>query len=129
MEIWIGSPSCMEEEREQTCGQRKASNSGPASDKKSQLNEESPEKCSPVRRVRLISDSDEEDSSRKVCCVLDEERVRTLEPRSGSTPSVQELDSIVIVWSQINLQEVQETEISDSVMRDNLDLVFKPSGS
>ena len=66
---------------------RKGSNPAPSSAKKRKLDEESLEKYSSVRRDRLLSESDEEDSSRKVHCVLDKERFRTREPRSKSTPS------------------------------------------
>ena len=45
------------------------------------------------------------------------------------TPSVPELDSIVTVWSQINLRKVQEPKSSESEMTDILDLVSEPTGS
>ena len=45
------------------------------------------------------------------------------------TPSVPELDSIVTVWSQINLRKDQESEGSEAVMKEILDLVSNPSGS
>ena len=75
---------------------------------------------SPGRRVRLISDSDEGENSRKVVCVSDSERVGTLEPVLGLTPSAPELDSIVTVRSQTVLREIKEPESSDTVMKDNL---------
>ena len=108
---------------------RKGNYPAPATDKKTKLDEESPEKCSPVRRVRLLSDFEEEERSRKVLCVSNDERAKTPEPRSGSTLSVPELDSIVTVRSQINLREVQETENIDSVMKELVELISEPSES
>ena len=108
---------------------RKGNNPTPAIDKKRKIDEASVEKSSPGRRVRLLSDSNEGEPSRKVVYVSDYDRAGSPEPGSGLSPSVLELDSIVTVWSQINLGEVQETESCDSVMKDILDLVFKPSGS
>ena len=75
----------------------------------------------------MLSDSEESESSRNVVCVSDEERAGSLEPGSGLTQSILELDSIVMVRSQINLLEVQETEICEFVIRDILDLVSVPS--
>ena len=100
---------------------RKGNNPTPASDQKRKVDEASLERSSPGWRVRLLSDSDESESSRNVVCVSDEDRAGSLEPGSGLTPSVPELDSIVTVQSQINLREVQEPESSKSVMRNILD--------
>ena len=87
---------------------RKESKSIPASDKKRKVDEESPEKSFPGRRVRLLSDSDESECSRSVVCVSDEEILDCLELGSGFTLSVPELDSIVVVW--INPGKDQEPE-------------------
>ena len=108
---------------------RKGNNPASTSDKKRKFDETTLERSSPGRKVRLLSDSDESVSSRNVVCVSDEERAGGLEPGSGLTLSVPELDSIVTVRSQINLLEVQEPEISESMMREILDLVSEPSGS
>ena len=91
--------------------------------------EETLERSSSGRKVRLLSDSDESVSSRNLVWFSNGERVCGLELGSGLTTSVQKLDSIVTMWSQINLQEDQEPESSESVMREILDLVFDPSGS
>ena len=50
-----------------------------ASDKKRNIDEEPLERSSPGKRVRLLSDSNESESSRKVVCVSDEERPGCLE--------------------------------------------------
>ena len=47
--------------------------------------EESLEKSSPGRRVGLLSDSNENKSSRNLVCASDEERACSLESRSGLT--------------------------------------------
>ena len=62
-------------------------------------------------------------------CVSDSNRAGRLEPGSGLTPSVPELESIVTVWSQIDLREVQEPKNSEAVIRDILDMISEPSGS
>ena len=74
----------------------------------------------------MLSDSEEGEISRKVICVSDTERAGGLEPGSGLTPSIPELDSIVRVWSQINLREIQKPESSESIMRDILDMISEP---
>ena len=45
------------------------------------------------------------------------------------TPSALELDSIVTVWSQIILREVEEPENSDAGMKDILEMISESSGS
>ena len=87
------------------------------------------EKSSPGRRVRLLSDSNEGETSRKVGCISDDDRTGSPEPGSSLSPSVPELDSIVMVRSQANLRKVQETKSSESVMKEILDLVSELSGS
>ena len=84
------------------------------------------------RRVLREGESDfsnEGETSRKVVCVSDDDRAGSPELGSGLSLSIQELNSIVTVQSQANLREVQETESSESVMKEILDLVSKPSGS
>ena len=119
MEIRFGSPSC----------KRKGNNPTPVINKKRKIDEASVEKSSPGRRVRLLSHSNEGETSRKVVCVSDDDRAGSPELGSGLSLSIQELNSIVTVQSQANLREVQETESSESVMKEILDLVSKPSGS
>ena len=51
---------------------RKGSKLTPASDKRRKVEEESLEKSSPGRRVRLLSDSNESECYRNVVCVSDE---------------------------------------------------------
>ena len=82
---------------------REANNPAPATDKKRKVDESSLEKSSPGRKVRLLSDSDEGESSRKVISVSDADRAGSPEPGLGLTLSAPELDSIVTVWSQIDL--------------------------
>ena len=91
---------------------RKANISEPRDDKRRKIEESSLdlEKNSLGRRVRLTSDSDEGDSSRKVVCVSDSERAGTPEPGLGLTLSAPELDSIETVRSQIVLWEIKEPE-------------------
>ena len=72
-----------------------------ASGKKRKVDEESLEKSSSGRRVRLLSDSNESES--ECSRVSDKERSGSLDMGSCLTLSVPELDSIVAVWSQINL--------------------------
>ena len=78
---------------------RKANNSAPATHKRQKIDEYSLEleECFPGRRVRLFSDSDEGENTRKEVFVSDSERVGTLELGLGLTPSALELDSIVMV--------------------------------
>ena len=76
---------------------RKGKKLTPAYNKKRKVDEESQEKSSPERRVRLLSDSNESKNSRNVACVSDKERAGSLESGSGLTLSVPELDSIVTV--------------------------------
>ena len=53
---------------------RKANNPAPATDKRWKVDESSLEKSSSGRGNRLVSDSDEGESSRKVVCISDSER-------------------------------------------------------
>ena len=108
---------------------RKANNPAPVTDKRRKVEESSLEKSSPGRRVRLLFDSDEGECSRKVICVSDANRAGSPEPGSCLTLSVPELDSIVTVWSHIDLQEVQKPESSETMMRDILGMISEPSGS
>ena len=108
---------------------RKGINTSLVIDKKRKIDEVSLEKNSPGISFRLLSDSDEGETSRKVVCVSDDDRTGSPELGSGLSPSVPELDSIVMVRSQANLREVQETRSSEFVMKETLDLVSKPSGS
>ena len=62
-------------------------------------------------------------------CVSDSKREGTLEPGLGLTPSPPEPDSIETVRSQIDLREVLETESSETVMRDILDMISEPTQS
>ena len=62
-------------------------------------------------------------------CVSDDARKSSPEPGSGKSPSVPELDSIVMVQNQANPRVVQEPGSSESVMKEILDLVSEPSGS
>ena len=82
---------------------RKANNPAPATDKRRKVDESTLEKSSLGRRVRLVSDSKEGESSRKVVCVSDSDRAGSPEPGSGLTPNVPKLESIVMVRSQIDL--------------------------
>ena len=66
---------------------RKGNNPAHATNKKRKVEESSLEKSSPGRRVRLLSNSDEGESSRKVVCVSDEERAGSLNLGSGLTLS------------------------------------------
>ena len=62
-------------------------------------------------------------------CVSDTDRAGSLEPGSGLTPSIPELDSMGTVGSQINLREVQEPENSEAMMKDILVMISEPWGS
>ena len=108
----------------------KANISAPVPDKRQRIEESSLdlEESSPGRRVRLVSDSDEGESSRKVVCVSDSKREGTLEPGLGLTPSPPEPDSIETVRSQIVLWQLTEPESSETVMKDILELISEPSG-
>ena len=86
-------------------------------------------KSSPGKRVRLFSDSYESESSRNVVCVSDKERSGSLESGSGLTTSAPELDSIVMVGSQINLRKEQEPKGSEAGIKEILDLISEPSRS
>ena len=44
------------------------------------------------------------------------------------TSSAPELDSIETVWSQIVLRKLRESEDSESVMKDIMNLISEPSG-
>ena len=70
--------------------------------KKRKVDEESLEKSSPGRRVKLIPNSKESENSRNVVCVSDEEWSCSLDSGSGLTLSILELDFIVTAWIQIN---------------------------
>ena len=74
---------------------RKGKNPTPVMEKKKKIDEDWVEKSSPRRRVRLLSDSNERETSRKVICVSDDARAGSPEPGSGLSLSVQEIDSIV----------------------------------
>ena len=67
---------------------RKGNNLTSAIKMKRKLDEDSVEKSSPRRRVRLLSDSNEGETSRNVICVSDDARVSSPEPGSGLSPSV-----------------------------------------
>ena len=105
---------------------RKGNNPTPVIYKKRKIDEASVDKSSPGRRVRLLSDSDEGETSRKVVCVSDDARAGSLELGSGLSLSVLELDSIVTVRSQANLREDQESKSSESVMKEILDSGSEP---
>ena len=66
---------------------RKANISAPSADNRRKIEESSLdlEDSSPGRRVRLVSDSVEGESSRKVVCVSDSKRSATPEPGLGLT--------------------------------------------
>ena len=78
------------------------------------------------QRVRLLWESEESNSARRVICISGDEDAK--KPGSGQTPSVLELDSIVLIWSSA---KPCGDESTDSVYREIQDLLDKPvpSGS
>ena len=84
---------------------------------------------SPERRVRLLSDPDEDENSRNMVCMSDLDNEG--DPESGLcvSPSVPEFDSIETVRSQVVLQEFQEPECRETVINEIMEMILEPSGS
>ena len=93
----------------------------PNSEKKRKM-EESMGGSSPGRNVRLLSDSDEDEPSRRVICVSGEKGCG--ESGSDLAPSDPELDSTVAVRSRINPREESKNE--DAVYREIQELLDEP---
>ena len=94
---------------------RKASVSADKADKRQKINGSSPKP--EERRVRLISDADEDELDRQVVFLSDSESGFCL------ASSAQELDSTGTVWSQIHSLELKEPESSEEIMEEIMDLV------
>ena len=79
--------------------------------------------------MRLVSESDEYENQRIVVCLSDSDNEDDPESEFRLAPSVPELDSIVIVRSQVVRQELKETESSKAVKDEIMELIAEPSGS
>ena len=79
--------------------------------------------------MRLISESDEDENQRNVVCLSGSDNENDPESGFGLAPSVMELDSIVIIWSQVVCKKLKETESSKAVMEEIMELIGENSGS
>ena len=88
----------------------KANASAPTANKRRRIEEPSMERkeSSCGRRVRIVSDSDEGESSRNVVYVSVSDSEGNPESGLCLIQSVLELDSIETVWSQVMLHELQK---------------------
>ena len=110
---------------------RKANASVTTADKRQRVEETSKylKENYPERRVRLVSDFDEDKSSRNMVCMSDLNNEGDPESRLDLTLSIPKLDSIETVQSQFVLQEFQEPKPSKTVMNEIMELISEPSGS